>query len=259
MRLVGPGALVLASLAVVASAAPVRAQESVAGLPPGSYASRQYVSTRALTRPSNRYLRVRTTSLLLHRVRDTDEGLVVDTRFCSVEQEPLGKVRTTIGPGFVAAMPAWTSPVEIDAAADGPTVVRIPDHVMVLGANLDDPATEPLPDRADDPRVTDPDGDGNPGVSVEVAGLVNGQVYLVQRLVRGLRGTPGPDGRMAGAVTGTGEQRVIGASSAIIRSFTPQFEHNPDPKRNVFVWVPVPEDATCESVVAGRDILFGED
>jgi len=259
MRLVGPGALVLASLAVVAFAVPVRAQEPDSVLPPGAYASRQYVSTRALTRPSNRYLRVRTTGLLLHRVRDTDAGLVVDSRYCSVEQEPLGKVRTTIGPAFVAAIPAWTVPVEIDLAADGPTVVRIPDHVIVLGADLDDPATDPLPEDSDDPRVTDPDGDGNPGVSVEVAGLVSGEVYLVQRLVRGLRGTPGPDGRMTGEVTGSGEQRVIGASSGILRSFTPQFEHNPDPERNVFVWVPVPDDSTCETVVAARDTLFGDE
>ena len=52
---------------------------------------------------------------------------------------------------------------------------------------------------------------------------------------------------------------VIGASNGILKTFTPKFEHNPDPKRNTFVWVPVPGGSTCESVLAGRDRLFGEE
>ena len=58
---------------------------------------------------------------------------------------------------------------------------------------------------------------------------------------------------------GAGDQVVIGASNAILKTFTPNFEHNPDPKRNTFVWVPVPDDSTCESVLAERERLFGED
>lgn len=236
----------------------VAAQEAGALVPPGLYASRQYVSNRALTRPSNRYLRVRTTSLLLHRVRDEGDGPVVETRYCLVEQEPLGRVRTSLGPAFVSAMPAWESRLVVDPDG-GPGGVRMEEHVMVLGARLEDPARDRLPADSDDPRVTDPDGDGHPGVSVDVSGMVSGQVYLVQRLVRGLRGAVQANGRITGTVVGGGDQAVIGASNGILRTFTPQFEHNPDPKRNTFVWVPVPPDATCESVVAARDSLFGED
>lgn len=235
------------------------AQEESVPVSPGLYASRQYVSNRARTRPSNRYLRVRTTSVLLHTVRASGDGLVVETRYCSVEQAPLGRVRTSLGPAFVAAMPVLESSLSADPGEGGPGAVRIADRAMVLGADLDDPAYDPLPTDDDDPRVVDSDGDGHPGVTVEVDGFVSGQVYLVQRLVRGLRGTVGSDGRMTGTVTGEGDQVVIGASNAILKTFTPKFEHNPDPKRNTFVWVPVPEDSTCESVVAGRDRLFGED
>jgi hypothetical protein len=258
MTRVAPRTLAIA-VAALSAVTGLPAQETQTAPEPGLYASRQYVSTRALTRPSNRYLRVRTTGLVLHRVRSDGETLVVDSRYCSVEQEPLGRVRTTLTPAFVAAMPEWTMPVEAGPAGDGRTEVRVPDHVMVLGADLEDPYDDPLPGDEDDPRVTDPDGDGHPGVSVNVEGLVSGQVYIVQRLVRGLRGTLGPDGRMTGEVTGAGDQRVIGASSAILRTFTPQFEHNPDPERNVFVWVPVPDGTTCEDVVTHRELWFGED
>lgn len=226
---------------------------------PGVYASRQYVSNRALTRPANRYLRVQTTSYLLHRVTEEEGRLLVESTYCHVEQEPLGRVRTELGPEFVGAMPSWVAPLEPDPEGDSPGAVRVPDHTIVLGADLEDPERDPLPDDDEDPRVTDPDGDGHPGISVQVDGLVSGQVYLVQRLVRGLRGVAEANGRMAGNVTGTGDQAVIGASNGILRTFTPTFEHNPDPKRNTFVWVPVPAEATCGSVVAARDDLFGDD
>jgi hypothetical protein len=94
---------------------------------------------------------------------------------------------------------------------------------------------------------------------VEVSGFVSGQVYLVQRLVRGLRGTADGNGRITGSVIGTGDQFVIGASSVILKTFTPRFEHNPDPELNTFVWVPVADDATCDGVLADRGRLFGDD
>ncbi len=234
------------------------AQEPANAVTPGLYAGRQYVSNRALTRPSNRYLRVRTTSFLLHRVGQSEAGLTVESRYCLVEQEPLGRVRTSLGPEFVAAMPAWEAPLTWNPAG-GDEAVFVAEHVMVLGARLDEPAGDPLPTDRDDPRVTDPDGDGNPGVTVEVEGFVSGQVYLVQRLVRGFLGAARSDGSIAGTVIGAGDQVVIGASNAILKTFTPQFEHNPDPKRNTFVWVPVPDETTCESVVAGRDQIFPKD
>jgi hypothetical protein len=235
------------------------AQEADFVIPPGLYASRQYVSNRALTRPANRYIRVRTTNFLLHRVRESDGGLVVESRYCHIEQDPLGRVRTSLGPRFLAAMPEWEAPLTRDAEAEGTGAMRIAENVMVLGARLDDPSRDALPADEDDPRITDPDGDGNPGVTVEVSGFVSGQVYVVQRLVRGLLGTAAPDGRATGTVIGAGDQVVIGASNAILKTFTPKFEHNPDPKRNTFVWVPVPDGSTCESILAGRDQLFGED
>ena len=252
-------AIVLCLVSLAALPAAGMAQEAAALPSPGLYASRQYVSNRALTRPSNRYLRVRTTSVLLHRVRESGDGLAVETRYCSVEQEPLGRVRTSLGPAFIAAIPVWDSPLTVDPEGEGPGAIRLAEHAMVLGADLEEPANDPLPRDADDPRITDADGDGHAGVTVEVEGFVNGQVYLVQRLVRGLRGSVGPGGRMTGTVIGAGDQVVIGASNAILKAFTPKFEHNPDPKRNTFVWVPVPEGSTCESVVAARDQLFGED
>ncbi|MCL7971045.1 MAG: hypothetical protein M8866_03000 [marine benthic group bacterium] len=255
----GLAVLLLIATTPVAGEAQETPAADVPVVAPGLYASRQYVSNRALTRPAQRYIRVQTTNLVLHRVLMSDGGPVVESTYCRVEQEPLGRVRTELGPEFIAAMPTWIAPLETATAGDGTVEVRLPDRVMVLGADLEDPGRDALPKDGDDPRITDPDGDGNPGMTVEVSGFVSGQVYLVQRLVRGLTGELEPDGRITGNITGGGDQVVIGASNVILKSFTPTFEHNPDPKRNTFVWVPVSEDSTCESVIAESDALFGDD
>lgn len=237
------------------------AEKSALPLPPGEYASRQIVSSRARLRPANRWVRVATTSIVLHRVRPAgDEAtpagpagpLVVTSRYCAVEQDPLGRTRTTLGPGFVAAVPEWEAALVV---RDGSVTVE--DHVVVIGAELSDAAADDLPTDGEDPRVVDADGDGRPGFTVLVDGMVDGEVYMVQRLVRGLRGELEGGGRMSGTVTTGGGQEVIGASNQILKTFTPRFQPDPDASRSTFVWVPVPEGSTCEGVLADREALFG--
>lgn len=257
----------LATAAVAAGAAlfsppPARAQEGpdadASVLPDGAYASRWRVSSRAQLRPENRYVRTITTSLLLHHVIHDEGRTRVSSRYCSVVQAPLGRVRTTLGPAFVASIPEWEEFATVRGPADGPWTFELPLHEQVLGARLSDPG-EPLPTEGDDPRVVDSDGDGHPGFTTEVAGFVDGQVYMVQRLSRGLRGTLDPSGHMTGQVLGTGQQEVVGASNTILKTFTPRFEHDPDPSRSTFTWAPAPANATCTDIVAAESELFGED
>ncbi len=254
-------ALLAACLVVLLSGPrPAIAQESAgpSGLVDGTYASRWRVSSRAKMRPENRYVRVVTTSLLLHRVERVDDEVRVTSRYCSVVQDRLGRVRTTLGPAFIASMPEWEEAARVRGPTTGPWEVEIPAHDIVLGAAVAEPGGR-LPTDGDDPRVVDSDGDGQPGFTVQVDGFVDGQVYMVQRLARGLRGTLGTDGRMTGLVVGFSEQEVVGASNAILKTFTPRFEHDPDQSRSTFQWVPVASTATCIDVVAAEASMFGED
>ena len=242
-------------LAGLAAAWPV--SPATAQIPPGAYASRQVVITRALTRPRGKYSRVRTTSVVHHVVTEQDDGLSVRSRYCTVVQDPLGPVRTEIGASFVGAMEPTEARLDVSGPADGPWEVVISPTVTIIGAELDDPWTDALPREASDPRVTDPDGDGEPGATVEVSGMVDGQVYMVQRLVRELRGTLLADGTMRGSVVGGNESEVLGASNVILRTFTPKFEPDPTGKDNEFEWLPVPEDYDCDSLAREADRLFG--
>jgi hypothetical protein len=261
-------AVALAALAIPVVTPPCRAavQAAVpdsAGLAPGAYASRQIVTSRTQPGPRSRPIAVRTIGLLLHHVRREGDRTLVHSRYCALRQDPIGNVRTVIGPGFLRSLPAWDAPAEVSDPEDGHSpdvgalhVVVVP-HAEVVGARLGDPARDPLPQQPDDPRVTDPDEDGHPGVTVRVEGFVKGEVYMVQRLVRGLDGTLRPDGRMSGHVLGDNEERTLGASNLLLKVFTPSFRPDPDPERNTFTWVPVPEGTDCAALEAGEEALFG--
>lgn len=225
-------------------------------LPEGPYASRQRVASVAEMRPRRKLARVFTTSLVLHFVRHVNGEILVGTRYCAVRQTPLGNVRTEIGPGFVSAIPEWESRARVTGPPEGPWEVEIETETVLLGAELSDPETDQLPDDASDHRVIDADADGNPGVTVTVSGMFGGQVYLVQRLVRGLRGTLTADWRMDGLVTGRSEQEVVGASSMILSIFTPRFRPDLDEERSTFDWVPVPGVRSCEELIAAESQLF---
>lgn len=116
----------------------------------------------------------------------------------------------------------------------------------VLGAKLRDSEREPLPQRASDPRVIDQDGDGQPGVTVRVRGIVNGEVFVVQRGVTRLRGLSTADG-FAGAVVFHTEDVVIGASKpALLRRTATR----PDSDRSTFVLRKVPARTDCATAVS---------
>ncbi len=266
------GPLLVAALATSPPLAPAAIQEGVAptgdavgavdsvgALAPGTYASRQTFSTVIKSPPLGRRQTGVTVSYALHELTREDHRLIASTRFCSVEPTPFGGVKSILSEAFVAAMPEPRVEVTVEGPADGPWVIHFQPWVMVLGAELEDPLDEPLPTDEDDPRITDPDGDGKPGVTVELSGLARGKSYVVQRLVRSLTGTLTPDGRLSGSVEGRAEQETIGASNPLLRRFKPEFLDETDPLLNTFVWLPVSRDLTCAELVTHSDALFPGD
>ena len=224
-------------------------------MPDGRYASRQVMTSRTQPGPRSRPIPVRTIAIAIHEVRREGTDIFVGTRFCAVRQDPIGRVRTVLDSAFVAALPAWRSRAEIEGV--GPWRVVILEHAAVIGAELEDPASDPLPGDADDRHVTDPDGDGHPGVTVRVEGFVGGEVYVVQRMIRGLDGELALDGRMSGNVLGTNEQRTLGASNLLLRAFTPTFVPDPAPDRNTFDWAPIASHEECADIVSEEDRILG--
>jgi len=239
------------------TASPARAEfvPDTLPLPDGMYASRQIMTSSTKPGPRLGRIRVRTVALAIHRVRREADTVRASTRFCDVRQDRIGPAGTVLDSAFVASLPEWESVVTIEG--NGPWRVRTDEYVAIVGAELEDPAGDPLPTDPDDSRVTDPDGDGEPGVTVRVEGVVSGGVYVVQRIERSLEGTLTADGRMTGTVIGSNQQAKLGASNFILRAFTPTFIADTEPEHNPFSWVPVGPDADCAQVVAEEVPLFG--
>lgn len=116
----------------------------------------------------------------------------------------------------------------------------------------------PLSMDRNDPRISDDDNDGKPGVTVLVKlfGFIEGEIYIARREIFANEMTLYSDGSLRGGVIDDSEQLVIGASLAILN--TP---NNPpqrrDPGLNPIILIPVSDDLdTCEELMAIRNSLF---
>lgn len=126
--------------------------------------------------------------------------------------------------------------------------------LQLRGVHLDQPETDALPTEASDPRVWDQDQDGNPGVTVRISGLTDGEVYLVQRDFHSLDGVVDVD-RIDGLVDWSTEQVVLGSDNPILNMQT-QSATDPDASASYFLSTRVEASSDCSSILAQREQLF---
>lgn len=119
--------------------------------------------------------------------------------------------------------------------------IRTGRRLVVVGAKLDEPAREPLPTRADDNRVFDQDGDGKPGVTINIGGIVNGDIYVAQRSWTRLLGTKRGDA-FSGRVYFDNEQSILGATSSMLDDPP---DAKPVPEKSWFRMERVPSGTSC--------------
>lgn len=188
-----------------------------------------------------------TRSVAVVELRYDGKRLVGAGALCSVELVGSSNmVRMELPAAFQRSLP----PVRIDATlkkqGDSVRFEQAP-QTVVMGARLADPTRDKLPDSADDARVIDQDRDGRPGVTVQVHGIVSGEVYVVQRSTSRLRGTQDDKG-FSGQVIFQNEQSVVGASSPFLKGNRPS---EPTREGSWFRLERVPRGKGCE-VAKGR-------
>ena len=131
-------------------------------------------------------------------------------------------------------------------------------HIELWGLEreaFEDPYTDALPidhlEALEAPhagRIIDMDEDGQPGMTINVDGLVTGDFYFIQRKIAAITGVVlGPD-RIVGLNDTSFEQVILGASDAPVQQGFPQMKH-PDPKQSWTEEVRLPEGAGCEEVL----------
>lgn len=174
-----------------------------------------------------------------------DTGIMQRHRVCSVHANGTSGTRLRIPSTFAEAFSSRRYPVLLGHPEDPGWVYR---------ANLGEESVgfDPirsggaLPTRADHPAVTDADGDGAPGVTVEVHLPAVGEVRLhtVQRSHLVLSGRPTAPGRVEGDVEVlTLEQAVIGAEPGLFRRIV---SLSPDPGASRFVLIRLSDDQETE-------------
>jgi hypothetical protein len=147
--------------------------------------------------------------------------------------------------------------VELDASLqptrDGYRLRQSPRSV-VLGAHLEDQAGDALPASARDGRVFDQDGDGHPGVTLRVRGIVAGELYVVQRATSLLDGT-GRAGRFSGRVSFSSDDVVLGATRRLL---TLRTRTRPDLARSSFWLERLPARSTCRDAMTSAAARWAE-
>lgn len=127
-------------------------------------------------------------------------------------------------------------------------------HLQVWALDLDDPFNDAFPTEKDDPRIFDMEPDDNPGLTLFVGGLVEGEVYAAQRKGVDLDGViQGPDYAVGLAINDF-ESITLGNNNELLdASEDGGAGPHPDPKESWFEEVRIPEDSDCDFVASAED------
>lgn len=185
-------------------------------------------------------------------------GEIIDSaRFCFSEQRTDQPIETGLSDAATQAIKPPSTPVDVDVV-DGMLRVRRPATPTPVGIRLDDPANESLPTDPDDPRVVDDDGDGKPGITVNirVSDELSGELYLARREIFAYEVLLVEPDLMTGTVADESEQLVLGASDPIFASSDANWVQHPDLTKSPIVLKRVDDDWGCDRLAAERDRLF---
>ncbi len=119
----------------------------------------------------------------------------------------------------------------------------------------------PLSRDPNDPNITDPDGDGNPGVTVDITigKIIKGEIYITRREIYRYYLSLNSNGNLYGHVVDSSEQFVVGASLRILAQESNSYQI-PDVGMSPIMLIPISDDIdTKEELMALRDKLFPEE
>jgi len=99
---------------------------------------------------------------------------------------------------------------------------------------------------------------GKPAVTVKLTGIVQGEVYNVQRQWVEAVGVAVSTSRIEGALAFDVEQPTLASDPPLIKDMTGKQRVNPTACASGFVMVKVDATSTCDTVKAQATTLFGK-
>ncbi|TVQ23021.1 MAG: hypothetical protein EA383_14745 [Spirochaetaceae bacterium] len=188
--------------------------------------------------------------------RIENERLMQIDTFCHAEQI-LNQVSSEVVFSDAATRAIQPPAQEVEICwNDGRWHLYRPASPTLLGIAGD--PSKPLSTDPNDPNLLDPDGDGNPGVtvSIRVGDVLEGDIYITRREIYQHYLVLNSNGNLYGHVVDESEQFVVGASRRMFRRES-NMEQIADPGMSPIMLVRVGEDFdTCEGLMSVRDRLF---
>lgn len=189
-----------------------------------------------------------------------EEGkLMQSDRFVRAEQKLNNlKATSSISDKSVQAIKPRVQEVEL-LLRDGNWHLYRPPTPSLLGISGD--PSQSLSTDPHDPQLTDPDEDGNPGVTVNISvgKYFNGEIYITRREIFSNYLTLNDDGTLSGYIVDQSEQFVVGASKRILKQASNSVQHK-DMGLSPMLLVPIdPEIDTPEELMEIRDEIFPEE
>jgi len=215
----------------------------------GDWAMAQYLVAAADLPLGIGQMFIYTTVGVMTHVSQSGSEIIMQDAYCFTDAEPSTPLFLTRIPDEVMrSICPDPRTVQLEQTDSG---IRMSQdwHVEVRGAMLDDPENDALPTTPDDPRLVDQEGDGFPGMTIEVelVGLYTGATYAVQRYRYRLYGDVIDENTIIGFIEWTSEQTVIAATNDL---FLLPFEDytDPDSTKHKFIMTRVDETWTRETL-----------
>lgn len=188
-----------------------------------------------------------------------DGKLMQADRFVHAEQKLNNlKASSSLSDKAVQAIKPRVQEVEL-SLKDGRWFLYRSPSPSLLGISGD--PTQSLSTDPDDPNFTDPDKDGNPGVTVKISvgKYFNGEIYIARREIFSNYLTLNRNGTLSGYIVDESEQFVIAASKKILRQPSNSIQHR-DMGLSPILLVPIdPEIDTPEELMQIRDEIFPQE
>jgi len=164
-----------------------------------------------------------------------------------------GVVETTLSNAFVDSIEDF----DITATYGEDGSFEVDRYYLLIGTTLDDPSDkDALPTDANDERVYDQDGDGNPGSTVRIQGLVDGRAYVVQWSSIAPTGATVSNHRIEGLLGFDAKENVLESEPPLIATLGSESHPYPEECWSTFQMERLDSDATCSTVVDSFLELF---
>jgi hypothetical protein len=207
-------------------------------------------------------VRVLTTTYALVEIQKMGSGYRLRENACRVVVKNEGSFTSldvSIDDQVPQSIPQIESNLRVKEVAGNITWVR-PLTSAAVGWIPNGP-NDSLPTTANDARVRDSDGDGNPGVSAYVkANLaftnVEGNLYLTQWNRARYVGVRRADGVLEGENFEKSEQNVVGSDNPMLANMSPPIAADRDRDENRVIMVPLTMPMNCQTMLGQLDTLF---